>query len=215
VPLDDVLTLHAEVLQLRADNESLKALAEKDDLTSLLNRRGLRTWSERYYDPSRTYGIIAIDIANFGLFNNNYGQDEGDKALALLGEVLPNAIRTEEQEHHERRAVSTTDVAAVRLGGDEFIVVVDLDHSPEDQLAIVMAMIEQRIADNYDTAGEDKLPTTPRLRMDHVFNVKGEQFESFFNRANASIHVIKAQQKVDEARRRMEELFAHGGGSFI
>lgn len=214
-PLDDVLTLHAEVLQLRADRQTWQELALTDELTHLLNRRGLRAWGESSYDSSRTYSIIAIDIADFGKFNNEFGQDVGDTGLSVLGDVMPNVVRTEDSDHDERRAVQTNDAAAVRLGGDEFILVVDLDHLPEEELEPVVQLIEERLVTQYQQAGEAVLPRVPRLRMGHVYNKHGEAFETFFNRANASINKIKAQQKADEARALMEELWAQGGGSFI
>jgi diguanylate cyclase (GGDEF)-like protein len=56
-----------------------------DELTDIPNRRAL---DERLSSLSGEYAIAMMDIDHFKAFNDNYGHDEGDNVLRLVGSVL-------------------------------------------------------------------------------------------------------------------------------
>ena len=56
-----------------------------DELTDVPNRRAL---DERLSHLSGEYAIAMMDIDHFKSFNDNYGHDEGDNVLRLVGSVL-------------------------------------------------------------------------------------------------------------------------------
>ncbi len=205
-PLDRVYLLTSENQDLRHENQQLHQDAITDELTGLNNRRGLREWAETSYDPNRSYAILVIDFADFKSLNDAHSQEVGDEALRIFGEVFPSALRTHEHEHDERRAVQTNDATAVRLGGDEFVAIIDLDHLPPEQFNAILEIIKTRLKNSYRSACDERLPVSPRLRMDNVTNFKGETFEHFFRRGNTYISTTKAHQKAAEARARIEEL---------
>ena len=92
----------------------LRAAAERDPLTGLLNRRGLRLHFDALLERARggrSLGIVMLDIDHFKSINDTYGHDAGDEVLKAMGGVL--------------RAIETQDIAASRWGGEEFIVVVE------------------------------------------------------------------------------------------
>ena len=95
--------------RLRAE---LYALAIRDDLTGLPNRRALR---ERIVlieksARSRNHGVVImmIDLDNFKTINDRYGHDAGDAALRHVASVLKTLLRD-------------SDFLA-RVGGDEFCI---------------------------------------------------------------------------------------------
>lgn len=77
-----------------------------DPLTGLANRRGLEQAVARAGD--RAASVALFDLDRFKALNDRWGHAEGDRALALVAEVL--------------RSGRSTDVAA-RIGGDELVLV--------------------------------------------------------------------------------------------
>ena len=92
-----------------------------DELTGLLNRRGLETtlaesWS-RYMHKQHTVALIMLDLDNFKAINDTYGHLSGDQLLAEVGTVLSGNLRIED--------------CAGRWGGDEFLVLLRTDKAAE------------------------------------------------------------------------------------
>lgn len=93
--------------------EILKALAQRDPLTGLLNRRGLE---ERFAILAATsrrtrhpITVAVIDLDHFKAYNDTYGHEGGDAVLVAVSGVLG------------RYARRPLDVVA-RLGGEEFLI---------------------------------------------------------------------------------------------
>jgi diguanylate cyclase (GGDEF)-like protein len=91
----------------------ISQLAEVDDLTLLLNRRGLTSLGNHLLTEAvaKQYGvsILSFDLDKFKPINDTYGHAEGDIALKLFADVL-------------RRCLRSQDLIA-RTGGDEFVAV--------------------------------------------------------------------------------------------
>ncbi len=95
-----------------AAHEKLKFLAYHDPLTALLNRRVMENILEREFSRSQRYFtdllLIFLDLDNFKAINDEYGHDQGDKALLHFASALAGLKRN-------------TDIAA-RFAGDEFVI---------------------------------------------------------------------------------------------
>lgn len=94
------------------DQQRLAALATRDQLTRLLNRRGLlghlrqwSSWSARY---GRPLSVLLLDIDKFKSLNDTLGHAAGDLALQAVAGALQNAVRD-------------ADLVG-RFGGDEFLI---------------------------------------------------------------------------------------------
>ncbi len=113
-----LLELNLANLELEVRHDALAALTRMDELTGVLNRRGLQPHLDRSAaDPDgRTWALLLIDIDGFQAVNDNLGHDAADELLQTLGLAL-------------RRASRAQDVVA-RIGGDEFLVLADL--TPEE-----------------------------------------------------------------------------------
>lgn len=101
------------LVMLRLVSE-LKAVAGRDALTGLLNRRGLRSHIDAVLAPERPIGalsVLLLDIDHFKTVNDQHGHDTGDKILAIMGEVM--------------RRFGNPHVVPCRWGGEEFCFVVD------------------------------------------------------------------------------------------
>lgn len=105
-------------------------LAKRDSLTGVYNRRALNDLVDRALEEAAAnqtkVAIIYLDVDQFKLLNDTYGHAAGDEVLIEVGERLRASLRT-------------TD-SAVRVGGDEFVVVAGdlVDESALD--AVVMSL---------------------------------------------------------------------------
>ncbi len=114
----------ALIAQLRRRNHDLEAALENlyvtthqlshtrelvrtDELTGLHNRRGLSLYlQERRAAQSPPQALLLIDCDGFKQINDAHGHQAGDRALQAVGNIL--------------RSMAGADDLAVRLGGDEF-----------------------------------------------------------------------------------------------
>lgn len=106
---------HAEqqITEQRNRIDFLENLCQTDELTGLLNRRGLEKQLENLLARSKRHkecGIIAyLDLDGFKQINDSHGHDIGDEVLRRVARILNHSIRD-------------TDFAA-RMGGDEFVLI--------------------------------------------------------------------------------------------
>lgn len=127
-------TLEARV---RARTHELEALAFRDQLTGIANRRG---FAEAYADraPDGPAGLLLIDIDRFKAINDTYGHQAGDEVVTETARRLSAALGKGE--------------FCARWGGDEFIVLaVDQDaaglEGRAERLVTALAGAPIRLAD--------------------------------------------------------------------
>ena len=115
-------------------HEELFALATKDSLTGLRNRRYFLEGAETEFARSRRHGrafsLMLIDADHFKRINDTYGHDAGDRVLQAIAEVTTDCLRE-------------VDLIG-RLGGEEFAVAM-----PDCELAtalVVADRLRQQIA---------------------------------------------------------------------
>lgn len=87
-------------------------MATMDELTHVLNRRGFMMLARHSLNlcvrQKIPASLVYLDLDKFKRINDEFGHDEGDKALANFAEIIKNTIRG-------------SDLVA-RLGGDEFAI---------------------------------------------------------------------------------------------
>jgi diguanylate cyclase (GGDEF)-like protein len=109
-------TLSTRVADRTKRIETMLRLAQQnawiDPLTTLYNRRFLDEKLEQLFRQQQAAGedltLVMFDLDHFKALNDTLGHSAGDEALAFLGELLRGSLRE-------------TDIA-VRVGGDEFVV---------------------------------------------------------------------------------------------
>lgn len=113
-----------ELISLRLDAaqraEIAELEAETDHLTGLVNRRGLKRFDGM--ELSNGAAALYFDVNKFKSINDTYGHLVGDEILQVVSQRL-------------RGAVAATDVV-VRLGGDEFLVLIFSDQDSTIDAAI-------------------------------------------------------------------------------
>lgn len=105
--------LEDSLYQLELHNIQLDSASKRDELTGLLNRRGLESQVERVLRDVRNQGkyLLAIyaDMDNLKIVNDRFGHKEGDFSLRSIAGMLKQIFDRKE------------DIIG-RIGGDEFVV---------------------------------------------------------------------------------------------
>lgn len=153
----------------------LVVLAERDALTSLLNRRAMeeslrQTLRETARKP-QDVAVLMIDLDDFKGINDTYGHAMGDRALVALAEILRNSTRRND--------------AICRWGGDEFFVI----------LAGASRVVAERIAERIRSAVSalSLLPDGRRLTLSIgvASVVSGDTPARLFHRVDEALYASK------------------------
>lgn len=106
-----------------------------DPLTGLFNRASFYA----NIDVNKRYSaVISIDMNNLKYYNDNFGHDKGDEALAVIGTEI--------------RKISNKNIHPYRMGGDEFLIL--CFNMSEEQVKIVISKLTLAInrSTEYDVA---------------------------------------------------------------
>jgi diguanylate cyclase (GGDEF)-like protein len=123
-------TVKLNRLTLMAGEQEASALARRDALTGLGNRRAFDEALERVVvgarRSDRPLTLVIADIDDFKSVNDTYGHLEGDRCLREVAAVIANTVRPSD--------------ACFRWGGDEFAVIMPSTDTAQAEAAV------QRIA---------------------------------------------------------------------
>lgn len=108
------LALIQDVSQRVEAEKRLTEIAQRDTLTRLLNRNALeptlRAFIERARQGNTGVAVLFLDLDHFKNINDTLGHRVGDLMLIEVATILRNCVRAEDE--------------VVRIGGDEFMVVI-------------------------------------------------------------------------------------------
>jgi diguanylate cyclase (GGDEF)-like protein len=157
----------------------IQALAMRDELTGLINRRHmlelLEQERQRCVRSGRTFCVAMIDIDRFKEVNDRYGHAAGDEVLQRLAREALSAVRV-------------ADVLA-RWGGDEFVLLLS-----DARLQLARGGVErvrQRIEAVSLRVGERPLQVTSSAGL--AEHIAGESVATALARADAALYEAKAQ----------------------
>jgi len=157
--------------------EEVYKLAVLDPLTSLHNRRaGEQRLAEeiaRSRRHARPLTILMLDLNDLKQCNDKFGHDAGDTMLRSFGDCLKRAIRGSD--------------LAVRLGGDEFMVIL-----PECRAEEVRHVLGRLSGLEIDYAGEKVRVTFACGWADYQ---PGESAEALLKRADDALYAEKRSGK--------------------
>ncbi|MBL8291856.1 MAG: GGDEF domain-containing protein [Bryobacterales bacterium] len=127
-----VQQLRTEVSTYRTRLEETEKIAAVDVLTGLANRRKLEAELEFRIIRGREFCVLLLDVNGLKQVNDRFGHLAGDDLLRQFAGELTHALRS-------------GDVVG-RLGGDEFLVILDCDQLQAEKC---MARIKQWAFGNY------------------------------------------------------------------
>lgn len=182
--------------EILTDNHAdLVKKAYTDPVTGLPNRYAQELKFNELVNSGKEFGIIVTDVCNFGIVNNRYDYQEGDDKLNEIGEFLKQKVRKEVDQ-----------VSVGRLGGDEFLLLVDLSdrHVPHDdevtdnrtseemsnpeRLDVILNRIVEQFAQEdfvkeYNSRSDLKKKEKLGLRGATAVHIPGENFDELKKRA--------------------------------
>ncbi len=118
IMLDDLDQSHTE---LNRQKDSLAYKAHHDELTGLPNRALFNDRLKQAITKARRHkeeiALFFIDLDHFKEINDTMGHEVGDEVLKFFAKRLNDSVRTED--------------TIARIGGDEFMVIMESLHTPE------------------------------------------------------------------------------------
>jgi diguanylate cyclase len=157
----------------------IQALATRDELTGLINRRHmldlLEQERQRCVRSGRTFCVAMIDIDRFKQVNDRFGHAAGDEVLRRLAREALACIRL-------------ADVLA-RWGGDEFVLLLSDARLPLARGGV--ERVRQRIEGVSLLVGEPYLHLTISAGL--AEHIAGESVAAALARADAALYEAKAQ----------------------
>ncbi len=143
--INSSLPILSNCLQRGLEYEDLFEKASYDPLTGLANRRSFEERVVGMMDSAKRYNrpltMVSMDLDHFKSINDTYGHLAGDEALKAVAHVLEKNIRTSD--------------LLVRMGGDEFILI--LDSTDVKNARFLAERLCTAVADLGIQAGEDAI----------------------------------------------------------
>jgi len=143
------LVLSRDISERKENEERINNLAFYDPLTQLPNRRLLHDRLEHALATSQRQGtlgaLLFIDLDDFKTLNDNRGHHIGDLLLIAVADRLRNAVRKQD--------------TVSRLGGDEFLVVLEGLGTERNHAAAQAQQVAEKILNilngHYALEGQD------------------------------------------------------------
>jgi diguanylate cyclase (GGDEF)-like protein/PAS domain S-box-containing protein len=121
-----------DITERQLQQASLKAMALRDALTDLPNRRALMQKLPESMARTKRIGkpmaVFFLDLDGFKGVNDGYGHEAGDELLRTLAQRIVGVVRA-------------TDTVA-RLAGDEFVVVLEMINGNADALEVAEKILQ-------------------------------------------------------------------------
>lgn len=168
-----------KAMRFGADLHALRALADTDGLTGLLNRRAFLPFAEdalSYFERyDRPFSILMFDIDHFKRVNDTYGHAVGDEVIRAVGACIKDEIRT-------------TDKVA-RFGGEEFVVLL---RETDELVAEKMAdRLKRKIAALEVVSGDQTVKFTTSVGC-AVSDERSRDVEDIIQRADKALYTAKS-----------------------
>jgi diguanylate cyclase (GGDEF)-like protein/PAS domain S-box-containing protein len=165
-----------DLTERRREEERLRTLSDRDELTLLLNRTGFARELRRHAAGVERYGtdggVLVIDVDGLKAINAALGRGGGDDVLRRFALALESRVRR-------------SDFAA-RVGQDEFAVLVPHGGS-ESLMALAGDLLERLEQAQAGSAGRIGAPVTVSIGA-AVFGAGATEGDTVWQRATTAMH---------------------------
>ena len=158
-----------DITERKLFEQQLKEITGRDALTGCFNRRYLAELEPRLLAEGQPWGAIVVDIDHFKRYNDEQGHQAGDEALVRVANFLLRETRAQD--------------AVVRLGGDEFLVLLIGDQA--DATAAIAARLRE----------PEHMPAPVPFSLGYAVRRPGEPLERTIQRADRRLFEVRAQER--------------------
>lgn len=166
-----------KIKKLQDELSQLSETVRLDQLTGVLNRRGLdeafTAEVSRFNRGGGSLSVALLDIDNFKNLNDTYGHQVGDTALKHLADVVKKTIRP-------------TDIVT-RLGGEEFVIL--LPDTNIEEAVITMTRLQRTLTKEYFLGNNERLLITFSAGI--ALYKKDEEQPDVLSRADQAMYLAK------------------------
>jgi diguanylate cyclase (GGDEF)-like protein/PAS domain S-box-containing protein len=167
-------TILRDVSPRKEMERRLAELSVRDPLTGCYNRRYLERQQPELERPTARWACLVFDLNDFKAINDTYGHEEGDRVLRSFVHFVSR--------HHR------TDDILVRLGGDEFGLILHADSEKEVQV------VSRRILE------AASLDSPAGFSMGMAYRRPGEGLEAVLARADRVMYASRGRRLRKGAR---------------
>lgn len=168
--------------RLQESEEALRHLAYHDNLTGLANRALMEDRINQAIEHAKRYdfmvAVLLVDLDRFKPINDSFGHSAGDEVLKTIGRRL-------------RECVRASDTVA-RIGGDEFVAVLDQLQGPEDANRVA-GTIARALSEPVMVQGH-ALGITASIGL-ALYPTHASDAQSLIQRADKAMYVAKSEAR--------------------
>ena len=174
------VAVFTDISKMKETEEHLMQLAHYDQLTGLPNRylitERLSQALRRAKRHSRRVAVIFLDLDSFKNINDSLGHAAGDQLITSVAKRLNKALRDEDN--------------IGRIGGDEFLILIEELPSPRDLTTIAEKLINELRA---PVEIEDRSITVSASLGISLYPDDGSTAEALMSNADAAMYSAKEQ----------------------
>ena len=138
----------ARIRDLESELETTSDLVRHDQLTGVLNRRGLEDMFNKEIARGKRHDTLLcvglLDIDNFKKLNDSLGHAVGDQALIHLANVCRETLRPQD--------------TVARFGGEEFVIL--LPETPLEDAVVALTRLQRELTKKFFLSGNEKVLIT-------------------------------------------------------
>ena len=190
-------TLQAMTTSLRAGQQALERSANEDALTRIPNRqcfeREVGELIKQCSHAQRSFALLYLDLDKFKEINDGFGHGAGDVVLRTVADRLNTCLGPLTLGDCGQCSVDVKQV--FRIGGDEFVLTVEVTDASDTQTNPCIAASAQRIIDRLTApmgleTGQQEIGASIGVAM---FPRDGRTIQDLMRCADMAMYVAKAQ----------------------
>jgi len=171
----------ARIRELEQELEATSDLVRHDQLTGVLNRRGLEEIFDKEVARAVRHDtllcVALLDIDNFKKLNDSMGHDAGDEALIHLATVCRETLRPQD--------------TVARYGGEEFIIL--LPETPLQDATVALTRLQRELTKKFFLHANEKVLITFSAGVTQM--LAGDDQTTVIKRADSAMYQAKQTGK--------------------
>ena len=181
-PENDLAVTMRDITSSKAHVSQLQRQSNEDALTRLPNRHWLNSYLPRLLKHlehnQQSAAVLFIDLDGFKDVNDNLGHEAGDAVLLHAGKRLREAVRPHDQ--------------VARVGGDEFLVVLERLNSLGEAAQVAARIVEEFQAPFMTGRGEASVCASVGVA---TYPRDGDNAGALLQAADSAMYAVKASGK--------------------